>query len=232
MTNLYVGNLSFKCNEEEFKKHFESFGKVKESKLMIFRGYSRGFGFIEYETEEDAKKALSANGVEFMGRKLKVEIARPRKERTQEKTQEKPVSSKPKTNAPRSGNKRPNGPRYGQRRFNQGKPYYRKPFNRSQPKPKPSNPEFSENLVFVRNIDYSVKDEDLQKMFEKFNVVSAKVITYRFRGNIRSKGFGFVEVKTTPDQEAAIKELNETEQNGRKIGVLKGYKRPEPEKKE
>ncbi|KAL7715872.1 Enhancer binding protein-2 [Entamoeba marina] len=226
MTKLYVGNLSFKCNEEEFKKHFESFGKVKESKLMIFRGYSRGFGFIEYETEEDAKKALSANGVEFMERKLIIEVARPPRERNHEKQ----VGSKPRSNGPRSNEPRGYGKSkpVGYKLQFKGRRYQKN----AKTQPKPSNPEFSDSLVFVRNIDYSVKDEDLQKLFEKFNVVSAKVITYRFRGNIRSKGYGFVEVKTTTDQEAAIKELNETEQSGRKIGVLKAYKRQEPEKKE
>ena len=91
MTKLYIGNINFKTPEANLKTHFESFGKVKEAKLMVFRGYSKGYGFIEYETEEDAKKALAANGVEFEGRKLKVSVARPPKEKTEEKKEVKPA---------------------------------------------------------------------------------------------------------------------------------------------
>ncbi|ELP90069.1 polyadenylate-binding protein, cytoplasmic and nuclear, putative [Entamoeba invadens IP1] len=81
MSKLYVCNLSYSTKESDLEKFFASFGNIKSCKLMISRGYSKGFGFVEYETEDDAKKALAANETEFMGRKLRIDIARPPRER-------------------------------------------------------------------------------------------------------------------------------------------------------
>ena len=237
MTKLYIGNISFKTNEESFKKHFESFGTIKEARLMIYRGYSRGFGFVEYETEEAAKQALSANGVEFEGRKLKVAVARPPRERkpkteTKEQPKEKKEGEAPKnTNRPRGfqGRRRPyRGPQRG-RRFPNRRNNRR--FNRKPRDQKPK--EESENILFVKNISFTCKDEDLKTLFKEYNVTEAKVITFKNRdGELRSKGFGFVDVKTKEDQTKAIEKVNGTTHMDRKIIVTKAYKRPEQPKKE
>ncbi|EAL43716.1 enhancer binding protein-2, putative [Entamoeba histolytica HM-1:IMSS-B] len=219
MTKLYIGNLSYKTTEENLKTHFESFGKIKEAKLMIFRGYSRGFAFVEYETEEDAKKAVAANGVEFEGRKLKVEIARPPKERKEVPEGEKKTTAGPRGYRPR---------RFGPRRFTRkhfGKKTNGSRVNKKEKKEVPT--EFSDNLIFVKNLAYAIKDEDLKEIFKEFNVVSAKVVTYNHRGNVRSKGYGFVEVKSAEDQKAAVEKLNGTTQKERAIGVFKAYKKQE-----
>ena len=227
MTKLYIGNISFKTKEETLKTHFESFGKTKEVKLMVYRGYSRGFGFVEYETEEDAKKALTANGVEFEGRNLKISVARPPRERKpvekKEGEKKEQPANKPRGFRPRRGGRFPR--RNNRGRFNRGNR-----FNRRRPQQKK---EESENILFVKNIAFTCKDEDLKELFKEFNVTDAKVITFKNKaGELRSKGFGFVDVKAKEDQEKAIEKLNGTTHMERKIVVSKAFKRQEPAKKE
>lgn len=75
-----------------------------------------------------------------------------------------------------------------------------------------------QNKLFVGSLPYSMRDEDLEKLFaEHGKVVSAVVIMDRATN--RSKGFGFVEFETAEEAEAAIKALNESEVEGRKIVV-------------
>jgi len=80
--NIYVGNLSYNVDEEDLKKLFEKYGEVKSAKLIMDKETesSKGFGFIEMENDEEAKKALEKlNGSEVNGRHIKVNIARPKK---------------------------------------------------------------------------------------------------------------------------------------------------------
>ena len=82
--NIYIGNLSYDCGEEDLKKAFEDFGQVESVKIITDRytGRSRGFGFVEMPAEEEAKAAIDGmNGKDLMGRELKVNEARPRSER-------------------------------------------------------------------------------------------------------------------------------------------------------
>lgn len=83
-TNLYVGNLPFRTTDEDLDQAFSSFGTVRSAKVIMDRetGRSRGFGFVEMETEEEAKAAVQGmDGADFDGRNLKVNIARPREPR-------------------------------------------------------------------------------------------------------------------------------------------------------
>jgi RNA recognition motif-containing protein len=82
--NIYVGNLSFEVTDEDLRTAFEEFGQV-ESAIVIkdkFSGRSRGFGFVEMSTNEEAQAAISGlDGNDLKGRDLKVNEARPREER-------------------------------------------------------------------------------------------------------------------------------------------------------
>jgi len=72
--------------------------------------------------------------------------------------------------------------------------------------------------IYVGNLPYSVRDDDLQAMFEEYGAVSsAKVIMDRETD--RSKGFGFVEMSSSEDGQAAIDKLNGLEMNGRPLRV-------------
>ncbi|MCQ9204847.1 MAG: RNA-binding protein [Omnitrophica bacterium] len=83
---IYLGNLAYDLTEEDVRKAIEEKGvTVKEVKLISDRntGRAKGFGFAEFETEEDANKAIDAlNGVELNGRTLKVNKAQKMKPRT------------------------------------------------------------------------------------------------------------------------------------------------------
>lgn len=72
--------------------------------------------------------------------------------------------------------------------------------------------------IYVSNLDFSVQENDLQKLFEPFGeVVSTKVITDRETG--RSRGFGFVEMSSREDADKAVASLNNSEMNGRALTV-------------
>ena len=80
---LYVGNLSYSMNDETLKDLFLEAGEVVAASIIIdkFSKRSKGFGFVEMSTEEEAAKAKDTfNGKEVEGRKLIVDEARPMKE--------------------------------------------------------------------------------------------------------------------------------------------------------
>ncbi len=82
---IYVGNLDYNTTEEELKKLFAEKGiETKTVTLIIdnYTGKSKGFGFVEVESEEVLQKAVDAlNGYELSGRKLTVNKAKPPRER-------------------------------------------------------------------------------------------------------------------------------------------------------
>ena len=83
-TKLYVGNLSYDATEAGLTEDFAKAGPVKSVKIIMdqMSGRSRGFAFVEMETEEAAQSAIEAfDGKELYGRALKVNIAKERTER-------------------------------------------------------------------------------------------------------------------------------------------------------
>jgi len=82
--NIYVGNLAADVDAEELRTLFEEFGKVDSCVIIKdrFTGESRGFGFVEMPTKDEAEQAISAlNGKDLKGSSIKVNEARPRKNR-------------------------------------------------------------------------------------------------------------------------------------------------------
>ena len=77
---IYIGNLEYSITENDLRKTFEQKGiAVKELRIITdrFTGKSKGFGFAEFETEEETQKAIDAlNGQEINGRALRVSKAR------------------------------------------------------------------------------------------------------------------------------------------------------------
>ncbi len=81
---LYVGNLAFSTTDEILKGLFAQHGTVESVNIMTdkFSGRSRGFGFVEMATDEEAKVAVEkVNGTNLDGRDLVVNEARPQEER-------------------------------------------------------------------------------------------------------------------------------------------------------
>jgi RNA recognition motif-containing protein len=84
VTNIYVGNLSFRATEDEIRSAFSTHGDVTSVNIIMDRetGRSRGFAFVEMPNAEEAKAAIdSINGKEIAGRGVTVNEARPRTER-------------------------------------------------------------------------------------------------------------------------------------------------------
>lgn len=81
---LYVGNLSFRVTSDDLHEHFATAGAVESANVVMDRetGRSRGFGFVEMATEDDATNAIAQfNGTEYDGRNMVVSEARPREDR-------------------------------------------------------------------------------------------------------------------------------------------------------
>lgn len=77
---LYIGNLSWQMSDQELRDFFAQYGEVEDAFILRDRatGRSKGFGFVTFVNEDDAKKALEAtNGQDLAGRKLNVDFARP-----------------------------------------------------------------------------------------------------------------------------------------------------------
>jgi len=81
---LYVGNLSYQTTEDSLRELFAAAGTVESATIINdkFSGRSKGFGFVEMATDEEAKKAIEMlDGKEIDGRNLRVNEARPMEER-------------------------------------------------------------------------------------------------------------------------------------------------------
>lgn len=83
-TKLFVGSLSYSVNDDQLRDAFAAAGTVVSAKVIVDRdtGRSKGFGFVEMGSEEEAKAAIDLlNGKEIEGRPVAVSEARPREER-------------------------------------------------------------------------------------------------------------------------------------------------------
>lgn len=109
---LYVGNLPFTTTDEELNEMFTQAGQVASAKIILDRssGRSKGFAFVEMNTDEEAQNAISQfNGYQLAGRPLTVNEARPMSPRS-------PYHSG--NNAPGGYERNPRGGRFGGRERN------------------------------------------------------------------------------------------------------------------
>jgi RNA recognition motif-containing protein len=84
MAKLFIGGLPFSTTDDELSDGFSQFGNVKSAKVITDRetGRSRGFGFVEYESDEEAQAAIDGlDNKEFGGRTIHVSVAREREAR-------------------------------------------------------------------------------------------------------------------------------------------------------
>lgn len=84
-SRLYVGNLSYQTTDESLREFFSAAGAVKETEVVMDRqmGRSKGFGFVEMMTEEEAQNAINVlNGKMLDQRPLRIDFAKPKETRT------------------------------------------------------------------------------------------------------------------------------------------------------
>jgi cold-inducible RNA-binding protein len=82
--NIYVGGLASQVTEDDLRKAFEACGQVESANIIKdkFTGESRGFGFVQMPSKQEAQKAIEQlNQTDLMGRTITVNEARPRVER-------------------------------------------------------------------------------------------------------------------------------------------------------
>ena len=82
---IYVANISYSATEQDIRDLFSEYGEVVSVKIITdkFTGQSKGFGFVEMESESDAQKTISElNGKPFMGKTLTLAEAKPQQPRT------------------------------------------------------------------------------------------------------------------------------------------------------
>ena len=83
--NIYVSNLSFAVQDEDLKEFFAEYGEVSSAKVIMdkYTNRSKGFGFVEMPDDASAQKAIAElDGGMVEGRAIKVMVAKPREERS------------------------------------------------------------------------------------------------------------------------------------------------------
>lgn len=84
-TKLFVGSLPYSVDDAELESLFSEFGNVASAKIILDRDHnnrSKGFGFVEFESDDDAKAAIAAlDGKDVGGRKIVVNEAKPQEKR-------------------------------------------------------------------------------------------------------------------------------------------------------
>lgn len=81
---LFIGNLSYNTTEESLRELFSQAGTVESAVIIVdkFTGRSKGFGFVEFSSPEEAQEAIRLfNEKELDGRPIAVTIARPKEDR-------------------------------------------------------------------------------------------------------------------------------------------------------
>jgi len=94
--NIYVSNLSFAVQDEDLREFFAEYGEVSSAKVIMdkYTNRSKGFGFVEMPDDAAAQKAIAElDGGMVEGRAIKVMVAKPREERSNNNNNGKPSYS-------------------------------------------------------------------------------------------------------------------------------------------
>ena len=179
---LFVGNLSWNIDDEWLSRHFTEFGDLVRANVMTQRdtGRSKGFGFVEYHTVEEAVQAYNARkGSELDGRELNVDYTQPRGEGGNQNTDRK---SSMNARAERFGDVK-------------GKP---------------------SNTLFVGNVSFGTTADMLQEKFGEFGSIT-RIALPTDRETERPKGYGYVDMSSVEEAQAAMDALNGAEIDGRSL---------------
>lgn len=83
---VFLNNISFNATEEQIREYFGKFGTITEVTIVCNNhGKPRGFAYVEFSKEEEAKASVEEDGRVFLGRKLEVKLSVPQEERKVEK---------------------------------------------------------------------------------------------------------------------------------------------------
>jgi RNA recognition motif-containing protein len=240
-SKVFVGNLAFQTTDQALAEAFVDCGKVK-SGVVITRGRrSLGYGFVEFESQEEAQRAVEMkNNAQIKGRQVKVELASDQPVRTRQGGNQNNQSEQNDNqgNAParrRKNRRRRQGGKGNadnqdspQNSQTSKKSTEDKPKAARKPKKTESNEDkvLSNTAVFVANLPFAVTDAELSAFFKEHRPKSAHVVVTR---NGRSRGYGFVEFDSEKDQKEAIDGKNKQKftDTDRELTVTASYKTPE-----
>jgi len=239
-TKVFVGNLSFKTRETGLTQEFETAGKVISATIVTRKGRSLGYGFVEFENEAAAAKAVqNLNKKEIDGRPVNVEIAKPRDENAPKPQHQGGYQGGYGGQFRRGGFRRGGGGfrgRYPRGNYGFGGGYgYRnsrgnfKPrggFRSPRPTPEQRNLQPSSTTLYITNLPFSLTNEQFTKFFTDAGIKpkSVKIIIAR---NGRSRGYGFVEFESSADQQKALS-LDKKSIEGREIVMKVALVSPQP----
>jgi len=221
---VFCGNLPFAITDEEISEFFGSCGQITSVAIIKRFGRSLGFGFVSFATTPEAEKAVLLDKTELSGRAINVEIAHKKAPVAEgEKPERKPRSKKDKSRKPAAETEGSEDVTDlaariddvdidDEKKLDTPKQRTRKPRQKREPYTGP----LSETMLFVSNLPFKVKDDDLRAIFQEFNVISARVICL---ADGKSKGFGFVEVETHEEQSRVLNEFSSIVVDGRELIV-------------
>jgi nucleolar protein 4 len=187
---LIIRNLQYDVKQKHLKKCFEKFGEVIDISVPLNpeSSLNKGFGFIEFKAREDARKAIEAmNAKNYKGRMVSVDFAMSKKKynkKIEDIIQKNPIKPKTKSkNVEENGKNEVDSWDEGLEEIDEPKPQkqkeFKKPKNDKQfKKDKKRENDVDDGLtLFVRNIDYSTTEEDLEEFFGDFGEVQfAKLV--------------------------------------------------------
>jgi RNA recognition motif-containing protein len=216
---LFVTNLPFELDDNDLLQVFNEF-HVKKSHIASRNGKSKGFGFVEFANQKDRDDAMKAlDQSEINERTVSIKVSTPQRNRSgsrRNRSDSRRNRSDSRRTTRRGSRTRGNN-RSGSRRNNNNRPRFE---NRNERRNNTPQVE-SKTAVHVSNLEFTIDDKELGEIFKGMNVTKSNVVK-RIGG--KSKGFGFVEFKTTEDQQRALK-LDGNEIKGRPIKVQASFDR-------
>jgi RNA recognition motif-containing protein len=220
---VFVGNLNYDTSEDDLKEAFSKAGKVIEAKVVRRGNRSKGYGFVEFETDEEAKKSVEVlDKMMRHDRAINVQVSTstgvkvgngdgneyPIQQRPRQRYNRPPPYRNFYYQRPMRGGGGPRRMYYLRNNFNDNGNNRRRNNNRpvrkynTKPQPKEDVEKIeSKTTIFVANLPFSVDDEGLVSLFSKCGQIRTAHVV---RNKGRSKGFGFVEFESQEGQTNAL----------------------------
>jgi RNA recognition motif-containing protein len=186
----FIGNLSFDVTEENLIEYFGELG-VLSVRLMKKDGISKGYGYIEFEDKTGLQNALLSSGQNFYGRMLKLDVAKPPREK----------SDRYDSNWSGGGG--------GGRSYQNNRNSYTGPpsnFNNQKnedynsPTEKVPVPDGPPYTAFIGNLSFEVTEDNLLEYFGELGVLSVRIM----KDNYKSKGYGYIEFSSEKGLQDAL----------------------------
>ncbi|OMJ27442.1 Single-stranded TG1-3 DNA-binding protein [Smittium culicis] len=208
---VFVGNLAFSITNQSLTEAFDNVAKVKEARVLTRGRRSLGYGFVVFEDDVDLESAVaSLSKMNLGGREINVEIARPidkdRAPRPPRQPRQPRSAADGDDKASRFNNRRSKGQNSDE---NGDDASSRPPRTKRQPRER-RKPIDSDTSVFVANLPFSTRNENLKELFSDFEVTEARIaLSIVPRRPPRSRGFGFVTFSSHEEQQRALKATTE-----------------------